>query len=172
MAHMGRALALSRTSVHVRRMSGWTCMIASKHERSIEDFRRAMQLESMNPWAYEAYWGIAYPHFFTGRYEEAVAGLDKALLERPNLVNAFRLQIEASAMAGRPSGKKCRKRWGGCTWLSRRQELMQRIAHVRQVDLELYAKALCLRRSAGIIGRRLAKILVADVRCGSIASVS
>jgi hypothetical protein len=51
-------------------------------------------------------------------------------------------------------------------------ELMQRIAHFRQVDLELYAKALCLRRSAGRIERRLAKILVADVRFGSDSEVT
>jgi hypothetical protein len=65
LSHIERSSTLSPDSVHVRRMSGWTCMIAGKHERSIEHFRRAMQLDSMEPWAYEAYWGIAYPHFFT-----------------------------------------------------------------------------------------------------------
>jgi TolB-like protein len=146
LAHIERALALSPDSVHVRRTSGWTCMIAGKHERSIEHFKRAMQLDPMDPWAFEAYWGIAYPLFFTGRYEEAVAWLDRALLERPNLVNAFRLQIAASAMAGRPSGEM-REAIGRLHMVEPEvtiTELMQRIAHFRQVDLELYAKALRL----------------------------
>jgi TolB-like protein/Tfp pilus assembly protein PilF len=144
LVHIERALALSPDST--RRMSGWTCMIAGKHERSIEHFKRALQLDPMDPWRFEGYWGIAYPHFFTGRYEEALAWLDKAQLERPNLVNSFRLKIAASAMAGRPPGE-IQEAIGRLRAVEPEvtvTELMQRIAHFRQVDLELYAKALRL----------------------------
>jgi tetratricopeptide (TPR) repeat protein len=42
LVHIERALALSPDSVHVRRMSGYTCFVAGQHERSIEHFKRAM----------------------------------------------------------------------------------------------------------------------------------
>ena len=146
LTHIERALALGSDSVHVRRLSGWTCIVAGTHERAIEHFKRALQLDPMDPWAYVTYWGMAYPHFFTGRYEEAVAWLDKALLERPNLVNAFRLHLAALAMAGRPS-KKIQEALGRLYAVEPGvsiTELTQRIAHFRQIDLQLYAKALRL----------------------------
>jgi tetratricopeptide (TPR) repeat protein len=146
LAHAERALTLSPDSTHVRRASGWACIIAGRHERAIEHFKRAMQLDPMGPWVYEAYWGIAYPYFFTGGYEEALEWLDKALLERPNLVNSFRLKIAALAMAGRPSSE-IQEAIGRLRTVEPEvsiTELMQRIAHFRQVDLELYAKALRL----------------------------
>ena len=48
LAHIERALSLSPDSVHVRRLSGWTCIVAGEHERSIEHFERAMQLDPMD----------------------------------------------------------------------------------------------------------------------------
>ena len=102
LAHIERALALSPNSAHVRRMSGYTCIVAGKHERSIEHFKRAMQLDPMDPWAFHSYYGIALPHFFTGRYEEALVWLDKALLDRPNLCQSASAQ-DSGIGHGRPS---------------------------------------------------------------------
>jgi hypothetical protein len=105
-----------------------------------------MQLDPLDPWAVDAHAGIAFPHFFTGRFEEALAWVDKALLERPNLVGALRLKIEASAMAGRPSGEiqeaigQLRAVYPDVSVTS----FLLRVAAFRQVDLELYVKALRL----------------------------
>ena len=146
LAHIDRALALAPDSVHVRRQSGWTCIVAGEHERSIEHFKRAMQLDPMDPWAYWNYLGMALSHFFTGRYEEAVVWLGKALVEGPNLADAHWLQIAALAMAGRPFGK-IQEAVGRLHMVEPGvsiTEYMQRGAHFRQVDLELYAKALRL----------------------------
>jgi adenylate cyclase len=146
LVHSERALALAPDSVYVRRMSGWTCTIAGRHEQAVEHFKRAMQLDPMDPWAFVTHRGVAYPYFFTGRYDEALEWLDKALAERPNLVNAFRLQIAALVMAGRPYGKiqevigRLRMAESDVSIT----KLTQRVAHFRQVDLELYAKALRL----------------------------
>jgi TolB-like protein len=146
LVHIERALALSPDSVHVRRMGGYTCFVAGKHEHSIEHFRRAMQLDPMEPWAFHSYYGIALPYFFTGRYEDALAWVDKALLARPNYASPLRLKIAASAMAGHPSGEiqKAIEQLHTVEPELSITQLMQRLAHFRQVDLELYSKALRL----------------------------
>jgi TolB-like protein len=146
LAHIERALILNPDSTHVRRLSGWTCIVAGRHERAIEHFKRAMQLDPMDPWAFDAYFGIALPYFFTGRYEEALAWVDKTLLNRPNFVSAFGMKIAASAMAGRPSGE-IQEAIG---WLHALDpevsitKIEQRIAHFRRLDVELLAKAMHL----------------------------
>ena len=127
-------------------MSGYTYFVAGKHERSIEHFKRAMQLDPMEPWAFHSYYGIALPYFFTGRYEDALAWLDQALLNRPNYASPLRLKIAALAMAGRPS-EEIQKAIGKLHSVEPDlsiTELMQRIAHFQQVDLDLYMKALRL----------------------------
>jgi TolB-like protein/Tfp pilus assembly protein PilF len=145
-AHIERALALSPDSVHVRRMSGYTYFVAGNHERSIEHFKRAMQLDPMDPWAFHSCYGIALPYFFTGHYEDALAWVDKALVSRPNYASPLRLKIAASAMAGRPSGEiqAAIARLHTVEPELSITELMQRIAHFRQLDLDVYARALRL----------------------------
>jgi tetratricopeptide (TPR) repeat protein len=158
LAHIERALALNPDSTHVRRMSGFTCLHTGKHERSIEHFKRAMQLDPMDPWVSDTYHGIALSHFFTGRYEEALAWADKALLERPNYVPAFRLRIAASAMAGRPS-QELQEAIGRLRTVAPEVSItktMLRIAVWRQVDRDLYAKAL---RLAGLPNNRVSVTL-------------
>jgi tetratricopeptide (TPR) repeat protein len=127
-------------------MSGYTCVIAGKHEEGIEHFRRAMQLDPMDPWAFNAYLGIAFPNFFMGRYEEALEWVDKALLEQPSRVNALLLKIAASAMAGRPP-KQIQMAIG----LLRKAEpeisvasVVLRMPTYRPADRELYVEALRL----------------------------
>jgi TolB-like protein len=146
LAHIERALVLSSDSVHVRRMSGYTYFVAGKHKRSIEHFRCAMQLDPMEPLAFHSYYGIALPCFFTGRYDDALAWIDKALVARPNYASALRLKIAASAMAGRPSEEiqKAIERLHMVEPELSIEALIQRIAHFREVDLEFYVKALRL----------------------------
>lgn len=146
LVHIERALALNADSTHVRRMSGFTCSFAGKHERSIEHFKRALELDPMDPWASDAYLGIGLSHFFAGRYEEALAWADKALLDRPNYVPTFRLRIAAAAMAGHPY-KAIQEAIGRLRTVEPDvsiAKVMLRLAAWRQVDRDLYAKALRL----------------------------
>ena len=61
-----------------------------------------MQLSPLDAGAYDAYAGMAYPLFFTGRHEEALTWIDKALGERPLYGPALWLRPAAAVMAGRP----------------------------------------------------------------------
>jgi adenylate cyclase len=146
LVHIERALTLSPDSVHVRRMSGYTCFVAGKHERSIEHFKRAMQLDPMEPWAFNSYYGIAFPY-----YEVALAWVDKALLERPNNVGPLQLKIATLAMAGRPD-QEIQEATGRLRILESEvsvAEIALRMSAFRPVDGELYVKAL---RLAGLPG--------------------
>ena len=146
LAIVARALSLSPDSTLVRRLSGWTCMIAGERERAIEHFERAMQLDPMDAYAFHTYYGIALRHFFTSRYEESLAWIDKALSDRPNYVLAVRLKVAASAMAGRSPGEiqEAIVRLRALDPELSIAKVMQRIAHLRQLDLEFYEKALRL----------------------------
>jgi adenylate cyclase len=144
--HIERALTLSPDSTHVRRMGGFTYVTGGEHERSIEHYKRAIQLDPLDPWAFEASFGIAFPYFFTQRYEEALSWLEKALLERPNLIGALRLKIAASAMADR-TREEIQQAIGRLH--SQHPDIsitkiVPIIAHFRQVDLDHYVNALRL----------------------------
>lgn len=146
LVHIERALALSPNSVHVRRMSGYVYFVAGKHEGSIEHFKRAMQLDPMEPLAFHSYYGIALPYFFTGRYEEALAWIDRALLNRPDYASPLRLKVAVLAMAGRcPTElQQAIEKLHSVEPELSVTELSKRIAHFQEVDLALYAKALRL----------------------------
>jgi adenylate cyclase len=105
LAHIERALALNPNSLLARRYGGWVCWFIGDHEKSIEHFESSMMLSPTDPGAYDAYAGIAYPYFFTGRYETAIAWADKALTERPNFVPALWIKVAAVAMADRPAAE-------------------------------------------------------------------
>ena len=55
----------------------------------------------MDEWVADAYMGIAFPYFFTGRYQDALTWITKALPERSNSVSLLALAVAASRMAGR-----------------------------------------------------------------------
>jgi TolB-like protein/DNA-binding SARP family transcriptional activator len=101
LAHVERALVLNTNDAMAWHAGGWVAWFAGKHEKSIENFKQAMRLSPIDPRAYERYVGIAYPYFFTGQYDEAIAWTDKALNEAPGTRVAYLVKIAASAMAGR-----------------------------------------------------------------------
>jgi adenylate cyclase len=100
--HIERALALNPNLMLAWRFGGWISWMVGDHEKSIECFEQSIRLSPMDPGAYDAYAGVAYPYYFTRRFDDAVAWLDKALGERPHYGPAIWLKPAAAAMAGRP----------------------------------------------------------------------
>jgi tetratricopeptide (TPR) repeat protein len=70
------------------------------HEKSIQYYERAMQLSPQDLMAFEAYAGISAPHFFLGRYDQALYWAERALRERPSERLALLVKIAALAMRG------------------------------------------------------------------------
>ncbi len=100
LAHVERALALNTNDVMAWHAGGWTSWYAGKHERSIESFKQAMRLSPIDPTSFGRYAGIAFPYFFTGKYDEAIRWADKALNDEPKFLPAHSVKVAAAAMAG------------------------------------------------------------------------
>ena len=60
-----------------------------------------MRLSPLDPFIYLATSGIAFVHFFAGRYNEALSSAEKALRESPNNHAALRIFAASNALAGR-----------------------------------------------------------------------
>lgn len=102
-AHIERALALNPNDARAWVAGGWVSWFADKYERSIECFTRAIRLSPRDPLGYGYYAGIAFPCFYMGMYDEAIAWADKALHLEPNFWHALMIKVAAAAMAERPA---------------------------------------------------------------------
>ena len=71
---------------------------------AIEHFAHAMRLSPLDPLMFVMQNGIAFAHFFAGRYDEASSWAEKALREDPNYLPAVRVLAASSALAGRLRG--------------------------------------------------------------------
>jgi adenylate cyclase len=143
-AHIERALALNPNSLLARRYGGWVYWFNGDHERSIENFARSMELSPMDPGAYDAYAGIAFPYFFTRRFEESLAWTEKALRERPQNAPALWLRVALLAMMDRPKEdveeavRRLRVIEPGASLAS----IHRRAGAIRKADIELVEEAL------------------------------
>jgi adenylate cyclase len=149
LAHIERALALNPNFLIGRRFGGWVSFFTGDHKKSIEHFERSMELSPMDPGAYDAYAGIAWPYFFTGRYEDAMRWADKALGERPTFSPALCVKAVASAMANRPTAEVAEavRRWRTIEPNASVTLMRRKGPAVRQVDRDLFDEAL---RRAGL----------------------
>ena len=66
--------------------SGWVRVWLGEPEVAIEHFARAMRLSPLDPLMYLAQSGIAFAHFFAGRYDEASSWAEKALCGRTRTI--------------------------------------------------------------------------------------
>lgn len=99
--HVERALTLNANSARAWELCGWVSCSVGAHDRSIECFQQAMRLSPDDPLAALPHAGIAWPYFFKGRYDEAIAWADKACLQMPNSALPLRPKIACAALAGR-----------------------------------------------------------------------
>lgn len=81
--------------------SGWIRMFLGNPEFAAEHLQRAARLSQFDQITVKIQAGIAYAHFFTGRYDEAAASAECALRARPNYLTALRAAAAGHALAGR-----------------------------------------------------------------------
>ncbi len=101
LAHIERALTLDANSARAWELCGWVSCSVGAYDRSAECFQQAMRLSPSDQLSALPYAGIAWPYFFMGRYDEAVAWADKACLEMPSSALPLRPKIACAGMAGR-----------------------------------------------------------------------
>jgi adenylate cyclase len=107
LAYLERALMLNPNSTVTMRLIGWAYWTTGDHEKAIAHFEKAIRLGAMDPHRFlaDAYAGIAHPCFFSGRYDQALAWLDKALPTRANHMPTLFRRIACLAALRRPAGE-------------------------------------------------------------------
>jgi adenylate cyclase len=75
-------------------------------DHAVERFAQAMRLSPIDPRTFVMQHGIAYAHFFAGRYDEALSWAKMALREQPDSHGALRIGAASCALAGRDEEAK------------------------------------------------------------------
>jgi TolB-like protein len=100
-AFASRAVALDPNLVMARLWAGWAQNYLGNHDAAIEQFSAAIRLSPMDPHLFVPQTGLAFAHFFAGRYEEGLSWATSAIQRQPNFPSAQRLVMANLAMAGR-----------------------------------------------------------------------
>ena len=100
-AFIDRALVLNPNLASTWYFSGWVRIFLGELELATRHFAQSMRLSPLDPFIYLAMSGIAFVHFFAGRYNEALSSVEKALQESPNNHSALRIFAASNALAGR-----------------------------------------------------------------------
>jgi adenylate cyclase len=100
-AFIDRALMLNPNLAAAWTFSGWVRIYLGEPEVAIEHLTHSMRLSPLDPMMDAAQYGIAFAHFFAGRYDEALSWAGKALRERRNYHSELRIFAASSALAGR-----------------------------------------------------------------------
>ena len=84
-----------------RLCAGWAQLYLGNVDAAIEQFSAAVRLSPIDPHLFLPQTGLAYAHFFTGRYEEGLSWATSAIQRQPNFPAAQRILMANLAMAGR-----------------------------------------------------------------------
>jgi TolB-like protein/class 3 adenylate cyclase len=101
-ALIDRALVLNSNLAEAWNWGGWVKTFLGEPEVGIERFARAVRLSPLDPWVTSMRGGIAFAHFFLGRYAEAASWAAMALQDNPDYQPGLRIAAASNAMAGRP----------------------------------------------------------------------
>jgi TolB-like protein/tetratricopeptide (TPR) repeat protein len=82
-------------------VSGWIRVFLGRPDVAIEHLEHAIRLSPFDPLLFKMRAGVAYAHFFAGRYDEAAVAAVKALHARPKYLTAVRAAAASHALAGR-----------------------------------------------------------------------
>jgi adenylate cyclase len=99
--YLDRALVLNTNLAAAWYVSAWLKVYFGEPEDAIERLARAMRLSPLDPLIFRMHAGIAYAHFFAGRYDEASSWAEKAVRARPTWLTAVRGAAASHALAGR-----------------------------------------------------------------------
>jgi TolB-like protein len=141
-----RALTLNQNSVTVWHNSGWINLWRGEPETALKDLANAMRLSPLDPFLFGMQCGIAFAHFFAGRYIEAVSWAERAFREAPpSFLGPIALLAASHALAG----QKEKARQAAALLLQRDRTRtvgveMDRLAHRRPEDLARYEEGLRL----------------------------
>jgi TolB-like protein len=100
-ALLTRAVALDPNLVEARNWSGWGNLYLGNVDLAMEQFSAALRLSPLDPRLFLPQSGLAYAHFFAGRYEDCLLWATRAVQSQPNFPGAQRAVIAGLAIAGR-----------------------------------------------------------------------
>jgi adenylate cyclase len=96
-----RALSLSPNLFMVRFAAGMVSCYVGEGDAAIGHFELAMRLSPLDPGMSALIVGTGVAHAISGRYDEALASAQRAILESPNFASGHRLMVIALGQLGR-----------------------------------------------------------------------
>jgi TolB-like protein len=99
-ALIDRALVLNPNLAAAWHNSGWVRVWLGEPELAIEHFAQAMRLSPLDSLLFGMQTGIAFAHFFAGRYREASSWAEKAVREQPNWATGILIAGASRALSG------------------------------------------------------------------------
>jgi TolB-like protein len=100
-AFIDRALKINPNLSIAWLTSGWLRTYLGEPDLSIKHLGHAIRLSPLDPLMFGMYAGMAFAHFFAGRYDEAASWAEKALREQPSWIPALRTAAASYALSGR-----------------------------------------------------------------------
>ena len=101
-AFIERAVELNPNLAMAWLTNGWVKVYLGEPDAAIEHLVHAMRLSPLDPLMFGMRSGMAFAHFFAGRYGEAATWAEKALRDQPNWVPALRTAAASYALAEQP----------------------------------------------------------------------
>jgi TolB-like protein/class 3 adenylate cyclase len=96
-----RAIALDPNLVIARNWNGWASIYLGNGDAAIEQFAAAIRLSPLDPRLFLMQTGMAYAHFFAGRYDDSLSWATRALQSQSQFPGAQRILMASLAMKGR-----------------------------------------------------------------------
>jgi TolB-like protein/class 3 adenylate cyclase len=100
-AFLTRAVALDPNLMMARNWAGWGNVYLGNIDLAIEQFSAALRLSPLDPRLFLTQTGMAYAHFFAGRYDDGLSWATNAIQSQPNFPGGQRTLMANLAMAGR-----------------------------------------------------------------------
>jgi adenylate cyclase len=88
-----RALIINPNAAHAWNMRGWLNLYVDRSDAAIEAIERAMRLSPLDPEGYNFCAGMARGYLTTGRYDQAMEWIDRAIAEQPRFITALRIKV-------------------------------------------------------------------------------
>jgi len=101
LALLAKAMALDPNLTAAHNWSGWTNIYLGNSDAAIEQFSISLRLNPLDPRLFLPQTGMAYAHFFAGRYEESLSWANRAMQAQPNFPGGPRMLMANLAMVGR-----------------------------------------------------------------------
>jgi tetratricopeptide (TPR) repeat protein len=96
-----RAIRLNPHLTAAWYVSGWIMLWLGKPEVAIQHLEHAIDLSPYDRLVFKIHAATAYAHFFSRRYDAAVASANEALRSRPNYLTALRVASASHGLGGR-----------------------------------------------------------------------